>query len=93
MQGFPDYFALVGIARPGKSWVRNSSLNDRSVSLPPCPVKPFLSWLHLHSSKLAYYHMSVRLKQLLLHLASSAGLLAELLLARMLFHSLLGRQL
>ena len=29
MQGFPDYFALVGLAKLGKSWVRNNSLTDR----------------------------------------------------------------
>lgn len=28
-QGFPDYFALVGLASEGKSWVRNKSLVDR----------------------------------------------------------------
>ncbi|KAL3146940.1 hypothetical protein ABBQ38_014910 [Trebouxia sp. C0009 RCD-2024] len=28
-QGFPDYFALVGVATQGKSWVRNNSLVDR----------------------------------------------------------------
>ncbi|KAL0043430.1 hypothetical protein WJX79_004501 [Trebouxia sp. C0005] len=28
-QGFPDYFALVGVANMSKSWVRNDSLEDR----------------------------------------------------------------
>ena len=30
-QGFPDYFALVGVANMSKSWVRNDSLEDRYV--------------------------------------------------------------
>lgn len=32
MQGFPDYFALVGLSTKGSSsWVRNPSLTDRYV--------------------------------------------------------------